>query len=185
VDSSLVKTPTVTKKGVHTHVWKKPDSAANAASTRVPSAPPPTVEEFPIIAKKGGGLPEQSFDAVFGKNIIEVYSEGDCWALAAYMRDAYNLPAFALITDDDPEYGEMWCHIVNQLPDGRFVDITGIYYGETIAQAWGAAYIMPADKFLTQEHLAENGIEPNEFYVVDEVGRELAELLGLEEQDNW
>lgn len=176
--SGLVRTPVVTSNGVHTHVWKSADKTSGKERVEQLPAQPPAAE-YPLIIRGEDRVPEESFYGRFGKDVVENYTEGDCWVLAAFMRDEYGLPAFAIMQAFDDEE-DSWVHICNQLPDGRFVDITGAFYGETLAAEWRATKIVPADPFLEPDYIRSNWLEPNDFFVVNEVGYDLAVVLGLE-----
>lgn len=70
-----------------------------------------------------------------------VYTTGDCWRLALALREHHGLPIafFALPDKTGGQLTEdtLWCHAFNVLPDGRVLDITGVWSQEELLRAWG------------------------------------------------
>lgn len=68
-------------------------------------------------------------------DLVETFTEGDCWVLALEIEKNYGFPIIVItdgFTEDDEGQFETdagWTHALNLLPDGRFIDIKGIYEG--------------------------------------------------------
>lgn len=84
------------------------------------------------------------------EDYTEAFTRGDCWRLALAMRDRYRLPVAFYIGypgPEDPAYkcdsDTLWCHVFNVLPDGRFIDVTGIYSAEEMEAQWCAELAAP------------------------------------------
>jgi hypothetical protein len=83
---------------------------------------------------------------VIDEYVIEAFTCGDCWRLALAMRECHGLPiaffAGVPILKGRPfafDSKTMWCHVFNALPDGRFIDVTGISTGRDIHDEWDDA----------------------------------------------
>lgn len=84
------------------------------------------------------------------EDYTEAFTRGDCWRLALAMRERYALPVAFYIGYpglEDPNYkcdgDTLWVHAFNALPDGRFIDVTGIYTADEIEAKWCAALAAP------------------------------------------
>lgn len=58
---------------------------------------------------------------------VERFTEGDCWVLAGKIHKLVGWPIKVA------ELG----HVVNELPDGRIVDVEGIHERKTFIKEWG------------------------------------------------
>ena len=71
---------------------------------------------------------------------VEAFTFGDCWRLALAMRQRWRLPVvfFAGVNPDAVVLDDvtMWCHVLNDLGDGRYVDVAGIHTLEQVHERW-------------------------------------------------
>lgn len=62
----------------------------------------------------------------FPEEIQEIFTTGDCWHLATTI---LRLSSFPIVTveEETREGKSCWLHVANRLPDGRVLDIEGIW----------------------------------------------------------
>lgn len=94
------------------------------------------------------------------RNIEQAYTEGDCWHFAETIHRLTGLPIVSAQWDEKsmpvhiPSTGEWlhptysyWAHIANRLPDGRIIDIQGIWLEEEWLEHWhNIAYVYRINK---------------------------------------
>lgn len=67
---------------------------------------------------------------------IEAFTCGDCWALAiAIAREA----ALPIVTCSVPGEPDEWCHVAVQTPDGKILDIQGVWEPAAWLAFWSPA----------------------------------------------
>lgn len=77
----------------------------------------------------------------FSDEVNEAFTCGDCWHLA---RTMHLLAGYPVVTFNHFVYGpDLWAHAANLLPDGRIVDIEGIWSEKDWRKKWSG--IMGAD----------------------------------------
>lgn len=67
------------------------------------------------------------------------FTTGDCTHFAKNMQKKFGLPIFYLgdnFSKNDSVENRRWNHFVNQLPDGRFIDIEGIWTEKDLIKRW-------------------------------------------------
>lgn len=69
--------------------------------------------------------------------IVDAFTNGDCWRLALSLNSLAGLPIYAVCSLDCPR--DTWCHVFNQLPDGSFIDIMGIHSESEMLSKWECA----------------------------------------------
>jgi hypothetical protein len=77
----------------------------------------------------------------FSAEEIEVFSDGDCWELA---RKVQALTGWAIVTASD---SNDWYHAANRMPNGRIVDIFGVWS----QSAWLSHWDTIQKKFITYD----------------------------------
>lgn len=77
-------------------------------------------------------MPNPSIAFSFDSEVVDDYTCGDCWLLAAAVKDVTGLPFVAYFDKADGQ----WNHVANRLPDGRIVDIEGVWTPEAWAEKW-------------------------------------------------
>lgn len=71
---------------------------------------------------------------------VETFTEGDCWRLALMLRDFHDFPIAFFVSAEQGAglTGEtLWKHAFNILPDGRAIDITGVFTQDELMATWG------------------------------------------------
>lgn len=105
----------------------------------------------------------------FTPDVITAFTEGDCWELARQI----NMIAGHTIVTASSSTSDAWYHAANMLPDGRIVDIEGIWSEAVWLKKWQgeASYEMDGLFAATWTHkeflheIADCGFDPmfNEF----------------------
>lgn len=72
---------------------------------------------------------------VYPKEIIEYYTEGQCWSLAWHLSNLADLPLVTV----GPR-GDMWYHVVVKKSPRRHLDIEGIHTKSRVKAFWGSGY---------------------------------------------
>lgn len=87
------------------------------------------------------------------------YTYGDCATLARAVHEATGYPIVfyggtetedGVLYDDDTYW--FWVHAFNVMPDGRYIDVNGIYTAEEIREQWHPSFLETAYKHL---HVAD------------------------------
>lgn len=69
-------------------------------------------------------------------DVQEAFTYGDCWHLAKTIN---RLTGYPVVTAQWQELqGSGWCHAANRLPDGRILDIEGVWLEEEWLWKWQA-----------------------------------------------
>lgn len=78
----------------------------------------------------------------FSSEVYEAFTYGDCYRLAKEIHDLTNYPIFAVGCQFDTrsEKKRDWCHMVVQIPDGRYADVAGIWDEDDLLNWWGDEY---------------------------------------------
>lgn len=70
----------------------------------------------------------------FPAEVIEAFTFGDCWHLA---RTLTTLTGYPVVAFHHFDFGkDLWAHAANRLPDGRIVDIEGIWSEKDWIEQW-------------------------------------------------
>lgn len=86
----------------------------------------------------------------YHRDIEWAYNQGDCWYFAETIRDLTGYPIITAQWDEEPMAvyhartetwwrspgGSYWTHAANRLPDGRILDIQGIWEAEEWLKRW-------------------------------------------------
>lgn len=86
-----------------------------------------------------GVLPATLSETPFTPEQVEIFTNGDCWALA---RELYELGAgdFVLLYPTSDSSGKAlklcWGHAMIQRPDGRYLDARGLYGEDELKVQW-------------------------------------------------
>lgn len=79
---------------------------------------------------------------------VEAFTYGDCWRLALAVNELMGFPVafFASVVPgvkgiETVNKRTQWCHVFNVLPDGRYIDVSGVYtdcemYSKWIVNIW-------------------------------------------------
>lgn len=67
-------------------------------------------------------------------NVQEAFTFGDCWHLAQTINRLSGYPVVTVQWEEP--HRSLWCHAANRLPDGRIVDIEGIWEEEEWLWKW-------------------------------------------------
>jgi hypothetical protein len=128
---SRVRKSIIDKNGKRTTVYINPHKEAKSLPPEPPS---------PSTAVEPRHQPIHSFS--FSDEEVVAFTESDCFLLAEHIQAATGWERVAIGT----EWGEDgkldlpadydWVHMVNRMPDGKLVDITGIYDKETLMDKW-------------------------------------------------
>lgn len=84
------------------------------------------------------------------REVEQAYTQGDCWYLAETIHDLAGYPLVTAQWDEEPMAvyyaatgkwwrspgGSYWAHAANRLPDGRILDIQGIWKEEDWLSHW-------------------------------------------------
>lgn len=66
------------------------------------------------------------------------FSEGDCALLTRVLHKKTGWPIFVLTAEPEKPIDSLpWDHMVVQYPDGRFVDVAGLWREEDLVKNWG------------------------------------------------
>jgi hypothetical protein len=110
---TTIPTTIVDKNGKTTTVHKKPDESG-----------PPSSRDLAVIAAPHFDEYVEKNDFGFEPDIIEAFTNGDCWALAIELSRQSGYPVVTMSTEDDR--GE-WCHVGVELPNENVLDARGEY----------------------------------------------------------
>jgi len=69
----------------------------------------------------------------FPSQVREAFTDGDCWVLAWEGANMYDLPIVTVSGNES-----FWLHAANLLPDGRILDIEGIWEQQDWLARWHA-----------------------------------------------
>ena len=129
--SSRVRKSIIDKNGKRTTVYIKPNRGIKSSLPEPPS-PSATAEQR--------YQPIHSFS--FSEEEVVAFTESDCFLLAEHIQTATGWERVAIGTEwgedgklDKPADYD-WVHMVNRMPDGKLVDITGIYDEDTLVDKW-------------------------------------------------
>lgn len=78
---------------------------------------------------------------------VEVFTAGDCWVLAYYLHALGGWPVFSIAPRDDLNY---WEHVVIQLDDETYFDVTGPRDAKEMLELWGGSnyvYVLEGARF--------------------------------------
>lgn len=77
-------------------------------------------------------------DIVFPQVVIESYSGPDSWVIAGKVSDVTGWKTVALYPVGTTEYDEKFVHMGIRLPDGRVLDINGVYDEDEFIEAYSS-----------------------------------------------
>lgn len=87
----------------------------------------------------------EQYLALEAVGLRERYSNGECWKLAYAVNELCGWPIMAVAEQNDIGLG--WVHVLNQRPDGMFVDILGEHDLVDVWDDWGDL-LLASDCFL-------------------------------------
>lgn len=74
--------------------------------------------------------------------IRELFTSSDCWLLALNVHEKTGFPIVLCSLDEDvPEEDMAWVHVGVGLPDGRIMDIEGIFTIDEWMENWGGHFL--------------------------------------------
>lgn len=109
------------------------------------------------------GTPDIAFG--YASNEVKAFTDGDCWELA---RQIHLVSGYTLVTLGSEEEASDWYHAAVRLPDGRIVDIEGVWEEMAWLASWG-------------ERMYHNSLVCNEW----ELTALLADLRASEITEPW
>lgn len=81
----------------------------------------------------------------FAADVIEAFTEGDCWALAEEVQALTGWDIVAIGMDDEPHSKPVseryWEHMANRRPDGLILDITGLHNDKHWLEGWDGGFV--------------------------------------------
>jgi hypothetical protein len=86
--------------------------------------------------------------ATFAPEVVEAFTDGDCWELARVIGLEFGLPIVTANIADEPEY---WHHAANRLPDGTILDIEGVWTEAQWLAVWGERRSDSGGEYITAE----------------------------------
>lgn len=77
--------------------------------------------------------PTAKNDFDMSSEVVEAFTQGDCWALATEVARVSGWTMVTLSATDDKE---AWCHVAVWTPDGHILDIQGVWNPDEWANYW-------------------------------------------------
>lgn len=71
----------------------------------------------------------------YSAEVVEAFTEADCWELARLVEEASR---YGIVTASSSKSHRNWYHAGNRLPDGRILDIEGIWEEKVWLSEWAA-----------------------------------------------
>ena len=85
----------------------------------------------------------------FSEEVENAFTTGDCWHLA---RTVHLIAGYPIVTFQHFDYGQnLWAHAGNRLPDGRIVDIEGVWPEQTWLEQWSHNVDADAETIYVQD----------------------------------
>lgn len=78
----------------------------------------------------------------YGPDEKQAFTEGDCWELARLVALTSGHP---IVTASSPSNHKNWYHAANRLPDGRILDIEGIWEESSWLEVWSLRMLLDED----------------------------------------
>lgn len=92
----------------------------------------------------------------FKPSLVEAYTTGDCWRMACEINIQSGLPIVALGPNET-----YWIHVANRLPDGRILDVLGMWEEEDFVSHWD--WYQPGELELFDTTLKAIDLETSEY----------------------
>lgn len=86
----------------------------------------------------------------FAEDVIEAFTEGDCWALAEEVQKltGWDIVAIGFKGDGKVSPAERyWEHMANRRPDGLILDITGLHNEKRWLEGWNGGFVRSTTVF--------------------------------------
>lgn len=80
----------------------------------------------------------------FAADVIEAFTEGDCWALAEEVQKITGWDIVAIGFNGDGKVfptERYWEHMANRRPDGLILDITGLHAKKSWLEGWNGGFV--------------------------------------------
>lgn len=120
----------------------------------------------------------------FAAEVIEAFTDGDCWALATALRlkTGWDIVALGFESEAEmPPAKRGWEHMAVRRPDGLILDITGLHAAEDWLTGWNCGFERDTVVFTANEPAYRRGVhrqfpEVRPAAIAEELLREAAKL---------
>lgn len=116
----------------------------------------------------------------YSREVIEAFTEGDCWALALSVNKLTNWP---LIFITEGAEAEDWLHVLVKMPNGKWLDIHGANTPKQVRKYWKSENWAEVGNRVTAELLIESADLRGRWYTdyhPDKYAIDLLNRLGVE-----